>query len=200
MATLKSIYLDSNNGINGKLAEAFELGRRFILPQYDDVVLEDAVDISPISPMFTIKNSGSNASILSGYTVKYLNSGNAEEKIVSSPIVAGSTFDVTVAPGESLTNKSITYSSPRPASYVSLLNGIQSAANAGKSIFTVSVATSDNPTYLRLKGNYMKAYFAGIYNALGKEGIFNTYEISLSLDTSQVATTSIIFSFTFTYS
>jgi hypothetical protein len=200
MATLKSLYLDGANGLNGKLAEAFELGRRFILPQYDDVVLEDAVDIATSSPMFTINNSGSNAPILAGYTVRYLESGAMVEKIVASPVVAGSTFDVTVAPASALSHKSLRYSSPRPGSYSTLLAGLQSAAAAGKSVFTVTVQTSDNPTYLRLKGNYMNAYFAGIYYAMNKEGIFNTYEVDLSLDTSQVSTTGVIFSFTFTYS
>lgn len=200
MATLKSLYLDGNNGLNGKLAEAFDLGRRFILPRYDDVVLEDAVDISTTSPMFTIKNSGSNAPILAGYTVRYLDSGDMVERIVETPVTAGSTFDTTVAPDNALSDKSLRYSSPRPASYATLLSGLQAAAAAGKSVFTITVTTTDNTTYLRLKGNYMKAYFAGIYYALNKEGIFNTYEVSLSLDTSQVSSTGIIFSFTFTYS
>lgn len=200
MTSLKSLYLDGANGLNGKLAEAFELGRRFILPRYDDVAMEDAVAVSTTSPMFTLDNSGSNSSLLAGYTVRYLDSGNMVERIVASPLVAGSTFDTTVAPDSAVSGKSIRYSSPRPASYTALLSGMQAAAAAGKSVFTVSIETSDNPTYLRLKGNYMNAYFAGIYFALDKEGIFNTDEISLSLDMSQTTSTKVVFSFSFTYS
>lgn len=200
MTTLKSLYLDGSNGLNKKLADAFDLGRRFILPQYEDITLEDAVDIATTSPMFTIANSGSNASILAGYTVRYLDGGNEVELTVASPVTAGSTFDTTVAPSGALTSKSLRYSSPRPATYTTLLQGLQAAAAAGKSVFTVSVTTTDNPTYLRLKGNYLNAYFAGIYYALDKEGIFNTYEVSLSLDTSDTATTKVVFNFSFTYS
>ncbi len=200
MTSLKSLYLDGANGLNGKLADAFELGRRFILPRYDDVVMEDAVTIDTSSPMFTLSNSGANTPIAAGYTVRYLDSGVLNELVVASPVDVGSTFDTTVAPASALSGKSIRYSSPRPTSYTALLSGIQAAAAAGKSVFTVSVETSDNPTYLRLKGNYMNAYFAGIYFALDKEGIFNTHEVSLSLDTSQTTSTSIVFSFSFTYS
>jgi hypothetical protein len=200
MTTLKSLYLDGSNGLNKKLSDAFDLGRRFILPQYEDIVLEDAVDISTTSPMFTIANSGSNAAILAGYKVKYLDGGTESELIVASPVTVGSTFDTTVAPSGALTAKSLTYSSPRPASYATLLQGLQAAAAAGKSVFTVLVTTTDNPTYLRLKGNYLNAYFAGIYYALDKEGIFNTYEVSLALDVSDTTTTKVAFNFSFTYS
>lgn len=200
MTTLKSLYLDGANGLNKKLSDAFELGRRFILPQYEDVVLENAVDVATTSPMFTIANSGSNASILADYTVKYLNAGQEVELTVASPVVMGSTFDTTVAPSQAATAKSLRYSSPRPASYVTLLQGLQAAAAAGKSVFSVSVTTTDNPTYLRLKGNYLNAYFAGIYYALDKEGIFNTYEVSLALDTSDTSITKVTFNFSFTYS
>lgn len=200
MTTLKSLYLDGANGLNKKLADAFELGRRFILPQYEDVVLEDAVDVATTSPMFTIANSGSNAPILADYTVRYLDGGEEVELTVASPVVAGSTFDTTVAPSQAATAKSLRYSSPRPASYATLLQGLQAAAAAGKSVFSVSVTTTDNPTYLRLKGNYLNAYFAGIYYALDKEGIFNTYEVSLALDTSDTSITKVTFNFSFTYS
>lgn len=200
MTTLKSLYLDGSNGLNGKLLTAFELGRRFILPQYQDITLEDAVNVSTTSPMFTIQNSGSNASILSGYTVKYLDGGTEKALTVAGPVVAGSTFDTTVAPSAALTGKALRYSSPRPSTYTSLLQGLTAAAAAGKSVFSVTVPTSDNTAYLRLKGNYMNAYFAGIYYALDQEGIFNTYEVSLALDTSDNTTTGVIFNFTFTYS
>lgn len=200
MTTLKTLYLDGANGLNKKLADAFDLGRRFILPQHDDVTLEDAVDVSTTSPMFTIANSGSNAPILADYTVRYLDGGQEVELTVASPVVAGSTFDTTVAPSQTATAKALRYSSPRPSSYLTLLQGLQAAAAAGKSVFSVSVATVDNPTYLRLNGNYLNAYFAGIYYALDQEGIFNTYEVSLALDTSDTAITKVTFNFSFTYS
>lgn len=200
MTTLKSLYLDGTSGLNRKLADAFDLGRRFILPQYDAVVLENAVNISTTSPMFTIANSGSNAPILPGYKVKYLDGGSEIELTVVSTVLLGSTFDTTTAPPQAATSKALTYSSPRPNSYNTLLQGLQAAASAGKSVFSVTVPTVDNPTYLRLKGNYLNAYFSGIYYALDKEGIFNTYEISLVLDTSDTTITNVIFNFSFTYS
>lgn len=200
MTTLKSLYLDGANGLNKKLAEAFDLGRRFILPQYDDVTLEDAVDVSTTSPMFTIANSGSNAPILSDYKVRYLDGGSEVELTVASTVTPGSTFDTTTAPSQAATAKALRYSSPRPNSYSTLLQGLQAAASAGKSVFSVSVPTTDNPTYLRLKGNYLNAYFSGIYYALDKEGIFNTYEVTLALDMSDTTITKVTFNFTFTYS
>ena len=200
MSTLKSLYLDGANGLNGKLLSAFDLGRRFILPQYEDVILEDAVNIDTVSPMFTIQNSGSNAPILPGYTVKYLNDGQEVVLTVDATVAPGSTFDTATPPTEALTDKSLRYFSTRPTSYSTLLQGLQAAAAAGKSVFSVVVPTTDNTTYLRLRGTYMKAYFAGIYYALDKEGIFNTYEVALGLDTTDNTTTNVVFNFTFTYS
>jgi hypothetical protein len=200
MTTLKSLYLDGSSGLNGQLLAAFELGRRFILPQYDDLTLENAVNVSTTSPMFTIQNSGSNAAILPGYKIRYLDSGSLIELTVASTVVSGSTFDTTVVPPDAVTGKALRYSSLRPSSYSTLLTGLQAAAAAGNAVFSVSVPTVDNTQYLRLRGLYLKAYFAGIYYALDKEGIFNTYEVSLALDTSDTTTTSIVFNFTFTYS
>lgn len=200
MTTLKSLYLDGTNGLNGKLLAAFDLGRRFILPTYDDIALEDAVDIATTSPMFTILNSGLNTPILSGYTVRYLDSGSEVSLTVAASVTPGSTFNTTVAPAGALTSKSLRYSSPRPATYTALLQGLTAAAAAGKSVFAVSIPTSDNTTYLRLNGNYLNAYFAGIYYALDQEGIFNTYEVSLALDASDTTTTKVVFNFSFVYS
>lgn len=200
MSNLKSLYLDGSNGLNQKLANAFELGRRFILPQYEDAVLPNAVDIATSTPMFTIANSGSNTAILPGYTVKYFDGATQITRLVSSPVTVGSTFDTIPPPPSALTNKSLTYTSPRPASYNTLLQQLQAAADAGKSVFSVFVETTDNPIYLKAKGNYLKAYLAGIYYALDKEGIFNTYEVILSLDTSDTYLTKIKFDFSFTYS
>jgi hypothetical protein len=193
--SLKTIYLDGASGLSSKLAEAFDLGRRFILPQYDDVAMEDAVSIATSSPHFTLANAGSNTPILAGYTVRWLSGGTLVEKIVASPVTAGSTFDATVAPSAAASGKAIRYSSPRPNSYTSLLADIQAAAAAGKTSFSSLVATVDNPTYLKLNGNYLNAYLAGIYFAMDKEGIYNGYELVLSLDTSDASTTKIKFTF-----
>jgi len=195
--SLKSQYLEGATGLTQKLADAFELGRRFIRPQFDDVPFKDAVAVSTTSPHFTISNSGSNTLLLAGYTVRYDNAGTEVERIVASPLVAGSTFDVTVAPPAAVTGKSLRYSSPRPAGYTTLANELTSAAAAGKTSFSVSIETSDNPSYLRLQGHYMNAYFAGIEYALGKEGIFPTYEVKLTLDTSDTLATKVKFAFTF---
>lgn len=201
MSTLKNIYLSNSSGINGKLAEAFNLGKRFILPIYQDQPLTDGVDISTSSPMFSILNSGSGSLIQPGYVVKYTDNNTVIEREVSnsiSPIT--STFDVTEAPPASLSGKTVLFSSPRPETYNTLLAGIEAAAAAGKSVFTVNVETVNNTQYLRLNGNYLNSYFAGIYYALNEEGIFNTYEVSLSLNTASESSTSIDFNFTFTYS
>lgn len=197
MSSLKSLYLEGSSGLTAKLAEAFELGRRFILPQHDDVPMEDAVNIATSSPHFTIQNAGSNSTILAGYTVRYLSGGSLIERVVASPVVVGSTFDVTVAPPGALSGKGIRYSSPRPSSYNTLLTELQAAASAGKTSFSISIDTVENPTYLRLNGNYLQSYLAGIYYALDKEGIFSTYEVKLSLETPSLLITRIKFEFTF---
>jgi hypothetical protein len=194
--SLKSQYLDGAAGLNQKLKDAYELGRRFIRPQFDDIPLADAVSISTTSPHFTIANSGSNSVLLAGYSVRYIDGSNEIEKIVASPLTLGSTFDVTVAPSSALSGKSLRYSSPRPSAYTTLQNELAAAAAAGKTKFSVSIETSDNPSYLRLQGNYMNAYFAGIESALAKEGFFPTYEVKLTLDTSDSLATKVKFDFT----
>lgn len=194
--SLKSQYLDGAAGINQKLLGAYDLGLRFLRPQVDNLLLPDAVSISTSSPHFTIANSGSNSPILAGYSVRYDNSGSEVELIVASPVVAGSTFSTTVAPSAVLSGKSLRYSSLRPASYTTLANELASAAAAGKTKFSVVIETSDNPAYLRLQGNYMNAYFAGINAALSKEGFFPTYEVKLSLDLSDTLATKVKFDFT----
>lgn len=197
MATLKNIYLDGENGIIVKLNAAFELGRRFILPQYYNVQMENAVDISTTTPHFTIKNSGLNSQLSAGFTVKYISTGVEIEKTVESPLTSGSTFDVTEAPSSSLTDKCISYSSLRPGSYGLLVADLLAAAAAGKKTFDITILTSDNPAYLRLQGDYMKSYFAGIYYAMSEENIFSPYEVTLSLDVSDTIQTNVKFSFSF---
>jgi hypothetical protein len=195
--SLKSQYLEGANGLTQKLADAFELGRRFIRPQFDDVALKDSVAVSTTSPHFTIANSGSNSVLLAGYTVRYDDAGTEVERVIASPLTLGSTFDVTAVPPAVVSGKSLRYSSPRPAAYTTLANELAAAAAAGKTNFTVSIETSDNPSYLRLLGNYMNSYFAGIEFALEKEGIFTTYEVKISLDTSDTLATKIKFAFSF---
>lgn len=195
--SLKSQYLEGSAGLTQKLADAFELGRRFIRPQFDDVVLKDAVTVSTSSPHFTIANSGNNSVLLPGYTVRYDDAGAQVERIVASPVVAGSTFDATEAPPSAVSGKSLRYSSVKPPAYTILANELASAAAAGKTKFSVIIETSDNPAYLRLQGAYMQAYFAGIEHALSKESIYPTYEVKLSLDLSDTLATKIKFEFTF---
>jgi hypothetical protein len=196
IATLKSQYLDGASGITQKLHDAFILGRRFIRPAVDNIVLPDAVAVATSAPHFTIANSGSNALILAGYTVVY-NDGSADvERVVASPVTLGSTFNATAAPASAVSGKSLKYSSPRPSSFTTLSNEIIAAAAAGKTKFSIVVETVDNPAYLRLQGHYMKAYFAGIESAMAEEGFFQTYEFQLSLDTTDTLSTKVKFDFT----
>jgi hypothetical protein len=194
--SLKSQYLDGTSGLTQKLFDAFELGRKFIRPALDQVYLKDSVSVSTSAPHFTISNSGSNVSILPGYTVVYHNGLQLIEAIVASPVLPGSTFDVTVPPLAAVSGKALSYSSQRPTAYSLLSNEMTSAAAAGKSTFSISIESSDNPSYLRLKGNYMNAYFAGIQEALSQEGFFPTYEVKLSLDLSDTLATKVKFDFT----
>jgi len=189
MSTLKSIYLDGASGLSAKLQDAFQRGYNFIMPTLTGT-LENAVTIA------TIANTGSNSQIQAGFTVSWKESGVDKSGTVASPVVSGSTFDLTVAPASAVSDKSMSFSGPRPASYTQLVGDIQAAAAAGKSDFSVSIETSDNPSYLRLNGNYQNAYFAGILQAMGEEGIFSTYEVKLTLDASDTLSTKVKFSFT----
>jgi hypothetical protein len=195
MSTLKSIYLDGASGLSAKLQDAFQRGYNFIMPTLTGT-LENAVTIATSSPHVTIANTGSNSQIQAGFTVSWKESGVDKSGTVASPVVSGSTFDLTVAPASAVSDKSMSFSGPRPASYTQLVGDIQAAAAAGKSDFSVSIETSDNPSYLRLNGNYQNAYFAGILQAMGEEGIFSTYEVKLTLDASDTLSTKVKFSFT----
>lgn len=80
-----------------------------------------------------------------------------------------------------------------------LSNSLKSNAAQGLTTFTVTITTSDNPTYLRgnNKNNlYLKSYFAGIQQGLAAESIYN-YECTLALNTSDTVNTSVDFKFTF---
>jgi hypothetical protein len=78
-----------------------------------------------------------------------------------------------------------------------LSSSLITAANSGQNAFTVFITTSYLPESLRLNGNLLKAYLAGIYARLAAQGIYHTYEVALSLDTSTVGTNKIKFNFTF---
>jgi len=195
--TLKATYQQGNAGLFASLNSAFDLGRRLVQPQYFNQTLSDAVTVAATSPMFTIANSGSNAPIGPGFTVSYVVSGTTYSFTTASTIAAGSTFDVTVAPTVTAADKTLTYSSPYPAGYTTLTNGLASAAASGTTKFTITLITVDNPAYLRMNGAYLDAYLAGIYQALADEGIFSTYEVTLELNTSDSINTGIDFNFTF---
>ena len=76
-------------------------------------------------------------------------------------------------------------------------SGLTSAAAQGLSTFTIYVTTIEAPETLKLAGDYLKAYLAGIYAALYAEYIYQALEVTLSLDTSTVGTNKIKFYFTF---
>lgn len=195
--SLKTTFLTSPTGQVNKLLEAWELGRKFILPQHYNKSPEDAVSISTTSPHITLANAGSNAFIGSGYAIKYSVSGTEYAHTVSPTVVPGSTFDLTVAPTVSASAKTLTYSSLYPTAYGLLVSELQARASSGESKFSISIVTSDNPAYLRLNGTYLQAYLAGIYYALSSEGIFSTYEVKLSLDLTDSANVKIKFEFIF---
>lgn len=97
--SLKSLYLDGSSGLTAKLNDAFELGRRFILPQYDDLALPDAANISATGTQFSIQNSPTVQAINAGYTVRFTTNGVEREIIVaSSPAPTAGAFNATVSP------------------------------------------------------------------------------------------------------
>ena len=82
---------------------------------------------------------------------------------------------------------------------VALSNALKTNAAQGITAFTVSLTTSDNPTYLR--GNsgenfYRKSYFDGIMSGLLAQDLY-TYEVTLSLNTTDTVITSVNFIFNF---
>jgi len=79
-----------------------------------------------------------------------------------------------------------------------LSSSLTTAAAAGQTTFTVFITTSYLPEALKLNGNLLKSYLDGIYAGLTAQGIYRTYEVTLSLDTSTVGTNKIKFNFTFT--
>lgn len=77
-----------------------------------------------------------------------------------------------------------------------LSSGLIAAAAAGNTSFTINVLTNFEPTNLRLKGVHQQTYFAGIIHELAEQGIFSMY-VSLVLNTSDTASTSVDFKFNF---
>jgi len=77
-----------------------------------------------------------------------------------------------------------------------IVSGLSTAASAGKKSFTITILTSFETVNLRLQGTHMSTYFDGIIRAMADEEIYS-YEVTPSLDTSDITTTSVILSFTF---
>lgn len=73
---------------------------------------------------------------------------------------------------------------------------LQAAASKGQKSFTVNVTTAFEPANLRLKGTHLDTYLSGIKSQLLSEEIYD-YEVELSLNTSDITTTSIDFKFSF---
>ena len=76
-----------------------------------------------------------------------------------------------------------------------LQSELEAQAAQGVKTFDVTVITVFETAYLRLEGNHMNTFFSGIKAGLFAEDIYEQ-EVSLSLDTSDTVTTSVIFSFT----
>ena len=70
--------------------------------------------------------------------------------------------------------------------------------NAGKGLkkFKITLLSPFEPANLRLKGLHMNTYFSGILAALLAEDIY-TYEVAISLNTSDTIDTKIDLDFTF---
>jgi hypothetical protein len=90
----------------------------------------------------------------------------------------------------------VAFVAPASSAYLALQSALASASAMGKEVFTVSIPTTHATASLRLNGKYLKAYFAGIISGLALEDIYS-YEVSLTLDTSDTLTTNVIFNFTF---
>lgn len=106
----------------------------------------------------------------------YYSGSSGIEQAISAAFTAGSTFVTT--------NLSL------------LSTALQTAASQGKTSFVVTLATSYQPTVLRLEGLILEAYMAGIQQALTGQSIYD-FECDLSLNTSDLNTTSIDFEFHF---
>lgn len=77
-----------------------------------------------------------------------------------------------------------------------LSNALLNAAANGQRTFTVNIITAQSPTALKLNGNYLQAYLAGISSGLELQEIL-PYECTPTLNTSDSLTVSIDFNFTF---
>lgn len=77
-----------------------------------------------------------------------------------------------------------------------LTTELQSAASKGLQSFKVSIVTSFEPQNLRLKGNHLKCYLAGIQAGLAAQDVYS-HECTLSLNTDDTMETKIDFNFSF---
>lgn len=193
--SLKTDYLEGSTGLTQKLADAYTAGRKFIMPAVTGV-LADSITTATTSPMFTIANAGSASPISNGYTVTY-NDGSEDVTLTVIGAPVGSTFDTTVAPTGVVSGKSLSYSSPRPASYTTLKAELINAAAQGKAKFTASIETTYMPAVLRQNTLIQKAYFDGIMAAMADENLYS-YEVKLTLNTSDTMVTKVDFVFTLT--
>lgn len=85
-------------------------------------------------------------------------------------------------------------STPTPA-YTQLSTELANAAAAGKRDFTINVAHNADDTNLKLNGDYLNSYKAGIYSALAAEEIYS-HQVTVELNTVQT-TASIDLTFSF---
>lgn len=106
----------------------------------------------------------------------YYSGSSGIEQAMSNAFTAGSTFVTT--------------------NLTLLSTELQSAASQGKTQFVVVIPTSYQPTVLRLEGLILEAYLAGIQQALAGQSIYD-FECDLTLNTSDLSTTSINFEFHF---
>jgi hypothetical protein len=81
-------------------------------------------------------------------------------------------------------------------SLATITTELQAAAAAGKITFTVNLITSYQTANLRLNGLLLKAYLAGVTQALAAEDIYS-YEVTPALNTSSNTDTSIDLKFNF---
>ena len=80
--------------------------------------------------------------------------------------------------------------------YSVLSSALQTNASQGNTVFTVNIATTYNPTALRLEGLLLEAYIAGLVQGLAAQNIYS-FECTPILNTSDTSITSIDFNFSF---
>lgn len=81
-------------------------------------------------------------------------------------------------------------------SLATITSALQAAAASGQVTFTVNLITPYKTAALRQNGLLLKAYLAGVTNALANEDIYS-YEVTAALNTSSTTETSIDLRFNF---